>query len=126
MKETELAAILAKELGARVERPAGYDLGRIDILNRDWLIEAKKTTGSTGQKNALGQLLVYSYSLKFKGDLGLALIGDLPRPGVVKFCQDNNISIWHYSPAGWRLIYDFRCQTQKARLERRKSTKQEP
>lgn len=107
--EVLLASELAKILGARTEIQAPFKLGRIDILSKDYLIEAKYD-GTTSEKQALGQLLLYAYGLRFKGQLGLALIGTKgrPIPGVHKFCRENKISIFYYNLNNlrWSLFYD--------------------
>lgn len=106
--ELTIAAELAAIVGGRTEVQAGYGLGRIDILSNEWLIEAKYG-GSTNEKNALGQVLVYAQSMKWQGKLGLAIISDkYPHPGIIKFCKDNFISIFHYNlnTYKWSLLYE--------------------
>jgi hypothetical protein len=112
--EVKITSELARILGCRTEVQAYYGLGRIDCLSKDWLIEAKYE-GTTAEKGALGQLLLYSYSLKFKGSLGLALIGSSGRstPGILRFCQSNNIIIFYYNlnTLKWSVYYDGRKTT---------------
>lgn len=107
--EVKITRELARILGCRTEVQAYYDLGRIDCLSQDWLIEAKYE-GTTSEKAALGQLLLYSYSLNFKKNLGLALIGTSGRstPGILKFCQDKAITIFYYNlnTLRWGVYYD--------------------
>jgi hypothetical protein len=103
--ETEYAAELAAILGCRVEQQAGYNLGRIDLLSNSWLIEVKKSYSSTAVKGALGQLLVYHYSLgKPNVKLGLALISKLPSSGIRQFCFENNIQIFYNNLHTWSAL----------------------
>lgn len=97
-RETSLSKELADILGARTEVNVPFKLGRIDILNKDWAIEAKKG-GTHAEKAALGQLLVYQFALKFKGNIGIGIIGksDRPKPGTMLFCKANNIHIFYYN-----------------------------
>ena len=97
-QEVLIASELARILQCRREIPAPYNLGRIDILGQHYLIEAKYE-GSTNEKHAIGQLLLYAYSMQFKGNLGIAIIGNsgAVHPGIHKFCIDNNIYIFYYN-----------------------------
>lgn len=96
-QEVLLAKELARILGCRTEVISSFNLGRIDLMSREWLIECKYC-GSTAEKNALGQLLVYQYAMNFKGDLGVAFIGIPPSSsGIRKFCKLYNISIFFYN-----------------------------
>lgn len=104
-REVKIAAELAHILNGRTEYPAGYGLGRIDIITNKLLIEVKYS-GSTNEKNALGQLLVYKYSLDWRHKLGLAIIGNPVQPGIHKFCLDHDIVIFEYndkSDCRWRV-----------------------
>lgn len=111
--EVLITSELARALGCRTEVRAPYGLGRIDALSQYLMIEAKYE-GNTSEKAALGQLLVYSYGLKFKGKLALALIGTkgAPTPGVHKFCVDNKITIFYYNlnVLKWSVFYDIKEQ----------------
>ena len=108
-QEVTLTKELAVALGCRAEVAAPLGFGRIDCLSKDWLIEGKYC-GSTAEKNALGQLLCYEFSLKFRGKLGLALIGGGKLCEHTKlFCAQKGITIFYFnekeqSPR-WRLLY---------------------
>ena len=108
LSEIALAAELAIILGCRAEVDVPMGLGRCDLLSKDWLIEAKKE-GCHSEKSALGQLLLYKFALKFRGQLGIALIGysGRPTPGILQFCQENNIVIFYYNIniRRWTLFY---------------------
>ena len=108
--EVKITSELCQALGLQPEVQAPYGLGRIDGLSSKLLIEAKYE-GSTALKGALGQLLVYAYALKFKGSLGLAIIGNKPvQPGIHQFCRDNKITIFYYSLSSlrWKVFYSPR------------------
>ena len=109
-KETHVAKELAAILRCKTEINAPLQMGRIDLLSADWLLELKKG-GSTAQKNCLGQLICYKMALDFKGNLGIGLIGNqLPNPGVRLFCKKFNISIFFYNlnSCKWSFLYDNR------------------
>ena len=95
-REVAIASELANILGAKTEVTAPFGLGRIDIMSTNWLIECKNS-GNTNEKNAIGQLLVYSHAFNFKGNLGLGIIGDYPKPGIRRFCQLTKITVFHYN-----------------------------
>lgn len=96
--EVSLSKELALALQARAEVNVPFKLGRADLLSKDWLIECKKG-GTHAEKAALGQLLVYQFALKFKGNLGIGIIGKSgrPKPGTMLFCKANNIHIFYYN-----------------------------
>lgn len=96
--ETSLSKELSIALQARAEVNVPYGLGRADLLSRDWLIECKKG-GTHSEKAALGQLLVYQFALKFKGNIGIGIIGKSgrPKPGTMLFCKAMNIHIFYYN-----------------------------
>lgn len=94
--EVLITSVLANALEGRAEVKAPYGLGRADVLSKDILIESKYS-GSTSEKNALGQLLVYKRAFKFKGALGLAIIGDPPIEGIRMFCKEANIIVFWYN-----------------------------
>ena len=108
--EVKITSELAKILGGRTEVQCAYGLGRIDILSHEWLIEAKYS-GSTNEKNALGQLIVYSEAMNWRYNRGLAIIGTgYPIPGIRKFCRDKGITIFFYNLncCRWLLLDDNR------------------
>lgn len=109
-KEVQIAAELASILGARTEIVVPFNLGRADILSNDYLIETKYCPGVTAAKQAIGQLLMYSYALQFQGHLAIGQIGNDIHPGIQHFCKANNISIFYYNhltDCKWRLLYDY-------------------
>lgn len=108
-QEVALAAELATILQCRTEVACNFNLGRIDLLSNTWLIEAKYE-GSTALKGALGQLLVYSAAMRFKGNLGLAIIGKTKvQPGICEFCRLNRISIFYYNlnARQWSILVNY-------------------
>jgi hypothetical protein len=107
-QEVKIAAELAKILGCKTEVYCPFDLGRIDLLSKNWLIECKYSS-STANKQALGQLLVYSEAMNFKANLGLGLIGNLPGPGIIRFCQRKTISVFFYNlhTCEWSITLDL-------------------
>lgn len=107
--ETFLSRELGAALGCRCETPAGYGLGRIDCLSQAILIECKKG-GTHQEKQAIGQAITYAYSLRFKGDIALGIIGTEGnvKPGTALFCRDFGIYIFYYNTytRRWKLIYE--------------------
>lgn len=96
-QELVLSKELAEALGCVAEVKAPYDFGRIDCLSKDLLIECKYT-GSTSEKAALGQLLMYAHALCFKGQLALGLIGQGEIcKGTLLFCKAHDIIIFYYN-----------------------------
>lgn len=109
-KEIKIAAELARIIGAQTEYPAGYGLGRIDIISGDWLIEVKYAGDVTSAKHLIGQLLCYSYSLNWRAKLGAGFITNksIP-PGILLFCKQYNIHVFLYNLnlAQWEYYDNF-------------------
>ena len=106
-REIDLSKELAMALGCKWEVEVPYGLGRADCLSKDILIECKKG-GTTAEKAAIGQLLLYAYALKFKADLAIGIIGKdgLPKPGTLKFAKDFGIIVFYYNvyTCKWKLV----------------------
>lgn len=105
-KEVPIAGELARALNCRTEVRAPLGIGRIDCLSQDLLIEVKYADNVYNAKSALGQLLLYKYALKFKGQLAIGNIsekGYMPA-GIEAFCHEANIIIfiYHLNECRWR------------------------
>lgn len=105
-REVLIASELAKALNCRTEVQAPLGIGRIDCLSHKILIEVKYADLVLPAKAALGQLLLYKYALKFKGQLAIGNIsekGYMPA-GIEAFCHEANIIIfiYHLNECRWR------------------------